>query len=505
MPGVGRRQEDAQKDDAKWAKIVLDQVRKCPSTQVLDKRYKALKLTKAQAKLLECVFYGQGAMYGSTKLYQHIASLDKDNKGKATLRKGDTVVRVDANGDRVGPLNVLYSVHKVLKGGKGYRLALKSGAVDNDTHPRNSLRLVTGITKRQVRGWLKHQTVWQLSTRPRRGYRPDRPFTQAQPGKTLQVDLINIMDKDDKAAEGVALMVIDVFTRMAWAEPVASKTASSSSNWLESARGAGKVGEKMVKLLEQYIFAGPDKKPPAKLRISCDNGPEFSAAFRRAIVEYATPLNMKVEFKYGIPNVPTSQAYVERLNQSVKAIMYRLRDSGRSAGWQYNLQVAVLKYNKTQHTLHKKPPLAVWNDVIQNPDKEYVNTEAPKESVPEVPLNVGDFVRVRRGKKDTGHFYRNNYTDQIFTIREVFNPQKRTKYSSARIKYTLDPYTDTDNIQYVRGGKDRQKPRIKYLRWNLLHIPDGTPYDNPRMDTTASKFEKWCEKCDLDFNKIPKS
>jgi len=501
-PTVPTSQKDAQRDDAKWTQLVLAQARKCRSTSrnaPMDERYEALGLTKAQAKLLECVYYGQGAMYGSTKLYSYIASLDKDNQGETPLRAGDTVVILDAEGNRMKPLNVVYIVQGRIRGSGLYRIALKAGLEKKQSYKRERLRLITGITKRQVRGWLKHQKVWQLSTRPVKGYRPDRPFTQAQPGKTLQIDLINIMDNKDKYVEGVALMVIDVYTRKGWAATVSAKTSDLprelSDAWKKAQ--APRVAAKLVKLLKDDIFAGDTH--PSKLRISSDNGPEFSAPFRRRILQYSEPLGMKVEFKYGIPNVPTSQAYVERFNQTVKGIMYRLRDSGRSGGWQYNLQVAVLKYNKTKHSLHKRTPAAVWRDVRQDPEKEYIKADTKKASVPETPLKKGDFVRVQRGKKGTQHYYRRNYTDQIFQIDKVVPPEK---YGSGRYKYTLTPYTDRTNIEYIYAGKDRGKPPTRYVRQNLLLLPDGTPYENPRGKRRVSTFEKWCRACDLDFSQF---
>ena len=498
---------DAEADDLQWDRIVQTQARRCRTeakNAAWDKRYTDIRLTPQQAKLLECVYYGQGAMYGASKLYDYVSRLDKDSSGQTKLRPGDTVLLQDEQGDRIKPLNVTYRVAKVYKPrkedkGKTYAIELKNGTKDNKRYKRSTLRLVTGITRRQVLGWLKHQLVWQLTTRPRKGYRPDRPFTQSLPGKTLQVDLIYIMNEKDTSVEGAALNVIDIYSRMAWSTVIARKQQKSSSKqWKAQSMTAAIVGKKFASLLNEYIFP-PDSIPfPAGVRISCDNGPEFGKDFRKTVNAYAQSRGQKVAYKYGIPNVPTSQAYIERFNQTVKAMMYKLRSSQRSRGWEYNLQVATRKYNKTPHTLHGQSPAALWREVQNDPEKGYIKTEKKTPSIAETPLKLNDFVRVKRGKKDTAHYYRRNYTEQIFQIERVRDPKKT---DSARYGYTLKPFTDTNTTTYVRGlgGK---KP-IVYLRHNLLHIPSGTPYKSPLLKirqgnvkrAPLDRLQKWCAKC----------
>lgn len=207
----------------------------------------------------------------------------------------------------------------------------------------------------------------------------------------LQADLVEMIPyaKYNKNYRYI-LIVIDVFSKYVWGEPVKSKS-----------------GVDVTRAMKKILVT--DKRIPTNLQT--DNGTEFyNTNFQKLMKEY----NINHYSSYSSKKC----SVVERVNRTIKSMMYKEFSINGSFRW-YNLLADIIKkYNNTVHrTIGMKPA-----DVNKNNEKILLKSvyNYPTVTYSRLPkFKINDHVRISkyRGVFDKG--YTPNWSNEIFTISKI--------------------------------------------------------------------------------------
>lgn len=447
------------------------------------------KREEAQEKLMRCVYYATGNMLGVQKLYEAIRSVDID-KSKKKLEAGD---RVKIIGDDSS--SVIAIVEQRRENGD-YVLKRRSlGKKLKTQYGRDEVRLVHGITRDMVKGFLMRQKVYQLSRRPKRTKRNTRAFVPNGRRSVIQIDLIGPMTKEGVCDKRHALVAVDVFTRKAFTRALKSTSA-------------GPAGKAFVDVLEEmkqgktnaFEDVRRNKGKKRVVIVSCDGGSEFKAEFWAEVdkwVQKQSDVGIQVKQVVGIPGVPTSQAYVERTNQSIKGLLYKMLHTHKRKCFSSFLERATKIYNDTAHSTIKMTP-----NQAEGEDRETVRRnihktlrkkhQATSAQMKRDELQVGDYVRILQRKSAIDHRYYSNWREPIFRVAKVIVPKSVNDF----LRYELEA-SNAKDARLIQGATEEN---FRYKRNMLLHVPSKEAIEPPE---NMSTFKKWCKACDeecLDYN-----
>ena len=193
------------------------------------------------------------------------------------------------------------------------------------------------------------------------------------------------------------LVVINVFSKFAWVQPVKRKTGED-------------VTSAMKNILSQI------KYPPKNLQT--DMGKEFFNKNFKQLME-----------KYNINHYSTfsslKASIVERLNRTLKNLMWKAFSLQGTYKWLNILNDIVLKYNNTKHRSTGFKPL----DINKSNEKQVLQASFNNIKIvdPSIsPFKIGDFVRISKHREAFQKGYTPNWSNEIFQIREIKSTNPRT-------------------------------------------------------------------------------
>uniref|UniRef100_V5FZT0 Uncharacterized transposon-derived protein F54H12.3 n=1 Tax=Anoplophora glabripennis TaxID=217634 RepID=V5FZT0_ANOGL len=207
----------------------------------------------------------------------------------------------------------------------------------------------------------------------------------------IQADLVEMIPyaKVNKGYRYI-LIVINVFSKFVWAEPVKRKTAIEVSN-------------AMAKILSQMKYMPHN--------CQTDLGKEFyNKEFNNLMTQF------KINHYSTYSNLKAS--VVERVNRTLKNLMWKQFSLQGTYKWINILPEIVNRYNETQHRTHGLAPIKVNN---KNATKllqtaySYLKTVDPKP----VKFKVGDYVRISKYREAFSKSYTPNWSNEVFIIRKV--------------------------------------------------------------------------------------
>ncbi|VDI72560.1 Hypothetical predicted protein [Mytilus galloprovincialis] len=174
-----------------------------------------------------------------------------------------------------------------------------------------------GIHK--IRKWLQNQDDYSLQKPVRRRFQRARVVV-SEPKEQLDIDLAD-MQSLNKDNDGIRflLVAVDLFSRFAWVVPLKDKT--------------GKEVEKALAIIL-------DEVSPKKIR--SDAGTEFKN-------KWITKLLKHKNIYHHITLNEVKANYVERLNKTLKSMIYRYLAKHKSKRYIDALQDLVKSYNATPH------------------------------------------------------------------------------------------------------------------------------------------------------------
>ena len=198
------------------------------------------------------------------------------------------------------------------------------------------------------------------------------------------------------------LIVIDVFLKFGWIEPLKNKKSLS-----------------IVKAFNNILKTGRKSK-----FLRCDKGREFyNRDFKKLIDEKGISL-------YSTENEEKSSV-VERWNRTNKNRIFKLFTASNSTVYIHKLNLLLDNYNETKHRSIKTTPEQANRK--ENEDRVYLNLygeDMPQTS--KTKFKVGDEVRISKYQRkvfDKG--YTPNRTEEIFVVDKI----KFTNQVTYKIKY----------------------------------------------------------------------
>ena len=207
------------------------------------------------------------------------------------------------------------------------------------------------------------------------------------------VDMRALSEENDNY--NYILMVIDVFSKYGWAQPLPNKSGVTLRKALEDIFKEGK--------LPKMIWA--------------DQGTEFyNENVKKLLKRHKISL-------YSTGN-PEKSSIVERWNRTMKTWLWKYFTANGTHKYLDVLQALVKKYNSTKHRSTKLTPsearqpsnyLQVYKNLYNDKTRKLLITYKGK--VPK--FKVGDQVRLAVLKDTFEKAYIINYTDKVYTIKEV--------------------------------------------------------------------------------------
>ena len=250
----------------------------------------------------------------------------------------------------------------------------------------NALRRVTRAPVKAVKQWLSEQDAYTLHKPVRIRFKRRRVIVGGR-NHQWQADLVDLSKlKKDNDGYVFLLTVIDVFSKRAWCVPLKNKSASS-----------------LVTALKGLLVN------IAPTTLQTDKGLEFlNRSVRRLLEEHGV-------HHFSTHNEETKASIVERFNRTLKTRMWRYFTKYQTVRYIDALQDFVQSYNDTYHRSIGMAPSQV-NATNQEEVWQRLYGHDGK-GVPK--FKVDDRVRISKAKRRFEKGYMANWSEELFTIREV--------------------------------------------------------------------------------------
>ena len=250
----------------------------------------------------------------------------------------------------------------------------------------NALRRVTRAPVKAVKQWLSEQDAYTLHKPVRIRFKRRRVIVGGR-NHQWQADLVDLSKlKKDNDGYVFLLTVIDVFSKRAWCVPLKNKSASS-----------------LVTALKGLLVN------IAPTTLQTDKGLEFlNRSVRRLLKEHGV-------HHFSTHNEETKASIVERFNRTLKTRMWRYFTKYQTVRYIDALQDFVQSYNDTYHRSIGMAPSQV-NAANQEEVWQRLYGHDGK-GVPK--FKVDDRVRISKAKRRFEKGYMANWSEELFTIREV--------------------------------------------------------------------------------------
>ena len=277
----------------------------------------------------------------------------------------------------------------------GGKASLKTGLLKElkKEKKKKTLKRPPKNLDRTVNSWLENQNTYTLHKQPRRSF-PRRWVIVGGINHQWQADLadMQLLATDNEGYKYI-LVVIDCFSRKAWARALKDKSGKSVASAFSD------------------IFKMQD--PPRK--IQTDKGKEFYNA------HVQTLLKDKGVQLFSTEDPVTKACMVERLNRTIKRKLYSYFYAKKTNKWTDVLQVIIDGYNDSVHSVIKMAPNEVTKEnahiVIRN--NEYNRGKGRAAKVAKGGrFKPGDLVRMASSGNVFKKKYLPQWTEEIFRVKD---------------------------------------------------------------------------------------
>ena len=279
------------------------------------------------------------------------------------------------------------------------------------------------VTRQQVKNFLKTQDTYTKTFPKGVGGKKYRQTIVQDLGQQLQLDLVDMTEGRKGANNGYRwiLTSIEVLSRYAFTEPCKTKSGKD-------------VVQAMEKILSKFkVRFG--KYPDV---VQYDDGNEFK---NKDVNKLLDDLNIRhfttLIKRDGKAFFNRKAALVERLNRTLKTIMWKYFAEHNTKKWLHILDDVTFNYNNSVNRSIKMRPTDVNKD---NKDKVWITLYGHEEEVKTPKFKVGDIVRVEKYHPGTRFVkgYTFNFTDEKFEIVGV--------YRGSPIMYSIKDVETDENI-----------------------------------------------------------
>lgn len=269
---------------------------------------------------------------------------------------------------------------------------------------------------------LKEVVINELHKPSRKNYKRRRVIVKGL-NDLWQADLVSLIpySKFNKGYKYM-LVVINVFSKFVWVEPLKNKSATS-------------VTAAMKNILEK------SKENPNFLHT--DKGGEFfnkdfqTLMKKYNIKHYSTFSNLKA-------------SVVERVNRTIKNLMWKKFSLRGNYKWLDVIDEIIDTYNNTTHsTINEKPNKVNKKNeaLILNKYYNFIKMVDPKSPK----YKTGDYVRISKQREAFTKGYTPNWSNEIFQIKQVKTTNPRT--------YILQ---DENNSEIQGGFYEAELQKVKH-------------------------------------------
>jgi hypothetical protein len=300
------------------------------------------------------------------------------------------------------------------------------------------------VTRSQVKKWINEQDTY---TRYRQVFRRLQTL-----GEQLQMDLVDMTTYDDKnKGYRWILTSIEILSRYAFTVPVHRKNAVTMKDAVSTC-------------LEQ--FNNHFGKYPKLVQF--DQGTEF---YNKEVKSLLNKHNIEFFSTYS----DKKAAVVERFNRTLKALMWKYFYSASTYKWLDVLQDLTDNYNSSVNRSIKARPDSVnesnWTEVWKTLFSHDLGEP------PEPKFTVGESVRISKYKSVFTKGYEANFTEEIFTVTEVYHghPNTYTIKDSAgepiigrfyeQELYSAEGRQPDFKIEKVQRRRTVKGKRMAFVKW----------------------------------------
>lgn len=299
------------------------------------------------------------------------------------------------------------------------------------------------LTRDDVREFLSNNDIHTLHKPVKRLFKRRRVI-MGRPWTQWQCDLIDFRAFKDDNKAGWVLMCIDVFTKMAFAEPVLTKS-----------------NEDIIAGFNRLLSRVPKEQWPEK--IQSDKGREFLGT---KVQNWAKSKG----FKWFTSQDFLKASIIERLILTIKRKIQKMFMFRNNTKWEDILPSVIMGYNKSYHSSIKLDPESANTDDPQVVATVYENLYGPKSRLnsglksevlrpagQKVPLDSK--IRLARYKHIFEKGYMPNFTDEIFQVGNVLGTIPQV-YNAWGLKDEDDKILGTfypSEIQRVGSEAKRQR------------------------------------------------
>lgn len=313
----------------------------------------------------------------------------------------------------------------------------------------------------QVKAWLQTQDTYTLHRPARRRFARDH-YRVGAVDQLWQADLsdMSAFQKDNQGVRYL-LCIIDVFSKMAWVQPLKAKTSRALTEAF------------------QDLIEGEKTQGRLPEQLQTDKGTEFlNRPFQALMNTY------DIHF-YTSQNPETKAAVVERFQRTLKNKMWRYFTQHKTRHYLKILPQLVQSYNKSVHRTIGRRPIDVQphDPVTEIRVLDYMKKKKKKPTLKKKRplLTPGTRVRLNKSKGSFDKGYLPNWTTELFTVDRVVKGRVPAVYrvrddQGQRLKGTfyreeLQPVIKTDDVYPVdqildrRHNKATQEEEV-LVRWS---------------------------------------
>ena len=260
------------------------------------------------------------------------------------------------------------------------------------------------VTRQQVRDFLQTQDTY-TKTKPKVGKKEYRKTVVDDLGQQLQLDLVD-MTEDRKHSNNRyrwILTSIEVLSRYAFTEPSKTKNGADVTDAMEKILSEFKVQ------FGKYLDV-----------VQSDDGNEFK---NKNVNKLLDSLNIRhfttLVKREGKTFFNRKAAVVERLNRTLKRIMWKYFTEHNTKKWLHILEDVTFNYNNSVNGSIKMKPSQVSKE---NADEVWINLYGNFDHTQKPRYSVDDIVRVEKYHSGTRFVkgYTVNFTDELFKITRVY-------------------------------------------------------------------------------------
>ena len=249
---------------------------------------------------------------------------------------------------------------------------------------------------RQVKTWLEDQTTYTLHKQPKKTF-PRRQVIVSGINDQWQADLadMQLLAYENQGFRYI-LIVIDCFSRKAWAHALKDKTGKSVADAFN------------------YIFT--NQETPKSLQT--DKGKEF---FNKEVNKLLTKNNVHL---FSIEDPTTKACMAERLIRTIKGRLYKYFHAKSTFKWIDVLQDIIDSYNNRQHSVIKMAPNQVNQDNEHEVRKNNLQRRGKVNQTQKyVAFKPGDLVRMVMESHVFKKKYLPRWSKELFKVKGVMRTQ----------------------------------------------------------------------------------